>query len=90
MGIIVQKFGGSSVADNSKLLNVCEIILKEFKKNNKVIVVVSAQGKTTDKLISEEQTISKTPNKREHDVLLSIRRTSNNCKTSNIFKRIRL
>lgn len=72
MGIIVQKFGGSSVADNSKLLNVCNHIIKEYKNNNKVVVVVSAQGKTTDRLIEEEKTISIKPNKREHDVLLSV------------------
>ena len=72
MGIIVQKFGGSSVADNSKLLNVCNHIIKEYKNNNKVVVVVSAQGKTTDKLIEEEKSITNEPNKREHDVLLSV------------------
>ena len=72
MGIIVQKFGGSSVADNSKLLNVCKIILKEYKKQNKMVVVVSAQGDTINKLVLEEQTISQNPNEREHDVLLSI------------------
>lgn len=72
MGIIVQKFGGSSVADNSKLLNVCNHIIKEYNKNNKIVVVVSAQGKTTDKLVEEEKTISKNPNEREHDVLLSV------------------
>lgn len=72
MGIIVQKFGGSSVADNEKLVNVCNHIINEYKKNNKVVVVVSAQGKTTDKLVAEEKTISENPNKREHDVLLSV------------------
>ena len=72
MGIIVQKFGGSSVADNSKLLNVCNHIIKVYKNNNKVVVVVSAQGKTTDKLIEEEKSITNEPNKREHDVLLSV------------------
>ena len=71
MGIIVQKFGGSSVADNTKLLNVCNHIIKEYNKNNKVIVVVSAQGKTTDNLVKEELEISKNPIPREHDVLLS-------------------
>ena len=59
MGIIVQKFGGSSVADNERLLNVCKHIINEYNKNNKVVVVVSAQGKTTDKLVSEESEISK-------------------------------
>ncbi len=72
MGIIVQKFGGSSVADKDRLLNVCKHIIKEHEKNNKVVVVVSAQGKTTDKLIQEEKEISINPNKREHDVLVSV------------------
>lgn len=71
MGIIVQKFGGSSVADNERLLNVCKHIINEYNKNNKVVVVVSAQGKTTDKLVLEESEISKNPDKREHDVLVS-------------------
>ncbi len=43
MGIIVQKFGGSSVANTEKLFNVCNHIIKEIKKGNKVVVVVSAQ-----------------------------------------------
>lgn len=71
MGIVVQKFGGSSVANLEKLQMVSEHIIREVKKNNKVVVVVSAQGKTTDKLISEEAEITKSPNKREHDVLVS-------------------
>lgn len=71
MGIIVQKFGGSSVANLEKLEHVAEHIIREVKNNNKVVVVVSAQGKTTDKLISEEAEITKNPNKREHDVLVS-------------------
>lgn len=72
MGIIVQKFGGSSVADTDKLFRVCKIITNEYDKGNQVVVVVSAQGKSTDKLISEETEITKNPNKREHDVLVSI------------------
>lgn len=71
MGIVVQKFGGSSVADLSRLELVSEHIIKEVEKKNQVVVVVSAQGKTTDKLIAEEAEITKTPNKREHDVLVS-------------------
>lgn len=43
MGIIVQKFGGSSVADTNKLFNVCEHIIREVNEGNKVVVVVSAQ-----------------------------------------------
>ena len=71
MGLVVKKFGGSSVADLQKLQLVAEHIIKETEKGNKVVVVVSAQGKTTDKLIAEESEITKTPNKREHDVLVS-------------------
>lgn len=71
MGIIVQKFGGSSVATTEKLFNVCNHISKEYEKGNKVVVVVSAQGKTTDKLVNEEAEITENPNKREHDVLVS-------------------
>lgn len=71
MGIIVQKFGGSSVANVEKLNFVTEHIIREVNKGNKVVVVVSAQGKTTDRLILEESEITKNPNKREHDVLVS-------------------
>lgn len=71
MGIIVQKFGGSSVANVEKLECVTEHIINEVKKGNKVVVVVSAQGKTTDRLIAEEAEITDNPNGREHDVLVS-------------------
>lgn len=72
MGIIVQKFGGSSVADKEKLQKVASKILSEVEKDNKVVVVVSAQGKTTDRLILEEKEITNNPNPREHDVLVSV------------------
>ena len=72
MGIIVQKFGGSSVANTEKLFKVCKHIINSFDKGNKVVVVVSAQGKTTDKLIEEELEITDSPMKREHDVLVSV------------------
>ncbi len=71
MGIIVQKFGGSSVANLERLEYVSEHIINEVKKGNKVVVVVSAQGKTTDRLISEEAEITDNPTGREHDVLVS-------------------
>lgn len=61
MGLIVQKFGGSSVSNLEKLELVAEHIISEVKNGNKVVVVVSAQGKTTDKLISEELEIIKNP-----------------------------
>ena len=73
MGIIVQKFGGSSVENTEKLFNICKHITKEYDSGNRVIVVVSAQGKTTDNLIKEAQEIDNNlENKRELDTLLSI------------------
>ena len=72
MGIIVQKFGGSSVANTKELYNVCKHITKEYNKKNKIIVVVSAQGKTTDNLIKEAIEINDNINKRELDTLISI------------------
>ena len=72
MEIIVQKFGGSSGANTDKLFNVCKHITKEKNKGNAVVVVVSAQGKTTDDLIRQEKEITDKPNKREHDMLVSV------------------
>jgi aspartate kinase len=72
MGIIVQKFGGSSVADTEKLFAVCNHIKKELDNKNQIVVVVSAQGKTTDNLILQEKEITDCPSKREHDVLVSV------------------
>ena len=72
MEIIVQKFGGSSVANTDKLFNVCKHISKETNKGKSVVVVVSAQGDTTDDIILEEKEITNEPNKREHDVLVSV------------------
>ena len=68
---IVLKFGGSSVADNIKLNVVAEKIKSFYEDNKKVVVVVSAQGKTTDGLIKEAMSLSSVPNERELDVLLS-------------------
>jgi len=70
MDTVVLKFGGSSVADNIKLNIVAEKIL-EYYQNNNVIVVVSAQGKTTDGLIKQAKELSALPDRREMDVLLS-------------------
>lgn len=71
MGLIVQKFGGSSVADAERIRNVAEIVTETYKKGNNVVVVVSAQGDTTDDLIEKAQEINVKPSKREMDVLLS-------------------
>lgn len=72
MDTIVIKFGGSSVADNEKLRIVADKVIKLYEENNDIVVVVSAQGKTTDKLIKEANELSDKPNKREMDVLLSV------------------
>ena len=71
MDTVVLKFGGSSVADNIKLNIVAEKIKEFYKENKKIVVVVSAQGDTTDKLIKEAMSLSSMPNERELDVLLS-------------------
>lgn len=71
MSIVVQKFGGSSVADKDKLENVANIISKTYDEGNSVVVVVSAQGKTTDGLVQKANEIENNSNKREMDVLLS-------------------
>ena len=71
MDTIVLKFGGSSVADNDKLKIVAEKIINLYNKNNNIVVVVSAQGKTTDKLIKEAKELSEFPENREMDMLLS-------------------
>ena len=72
MDTIVLKFGGSSVADNEKLQTVANKIIKIYEEENNVVVVVSAQGKTTDRLIKQAEELSLNPNKREMDVLLSV------------------
>ncbi|MBQ1334208.1 MAG: aspartate kinase, partial [Clostridia bacterium] len=69
--LIVKKFGGSSVADAKKLFNVAGIISDDYNKGNSVVVVVSAQGDTTDDLIEKANEINEKPSKREMDMLLS-------------------
>lgn len=69
--IIVLKFGGSSVADNKKLKLVANKILEYYNKNKKIVVVLSAQGKTTDNLINQAKELSDNISKRELDALLS-------------------
>lgn len=72
MALIVKKFGGSSVANNERLFNVARIIEKDYKAGNDVIVVVSAQGDTTDELIEKAFSVNpKGPSKREMDMLVS-------------------
>ena len=71
MGIVVKKFGGSSVADAEKLKNVAGRIIDSYKEGHSVLAVVSAQGDTTDDLIEKAAEVNPNPSKREMDVLLS-------------------
>lgn len=71
MGIIVQKFGGTSVADPQKIHNVAKAVIREKKNGNDVVVVVSAMGHTTDHLIKLAKEVTTTPDSREMDMLLS-------------------
>ena len=71
MALIVQKYGGSSVADAAKIKNVARRIVKTREAGNQVVVVVSAMGDTTDDLIKLAYQINEQPDKRELDVLLS-------------------
>jgi aspartate kinase len=71
MPLIVQKYGGSSVADAEKIKNVARRIVKTREEGNDVVVVVSAMGETTDDLIKLAYQINEFPDKRELDVLLS-------------------
>lgn len=71
MSLIVQKFGGSSVANAERVFNVASRVIETYDAGNDVVVVVSAQGDTTDDLIAKAQEINTKASKREMDVLLS-------------------
>jgi len=71
VSIIVQKFGGTSVADTEKIKHVATVVKRERDLGNDVVVVVSAMGHTTDHLIKLAKEISETPSSREFDMLLS-------------------
>ena len=71
MGLIVQKFGGSSVANAERVMNVAKIVTDTYREGNDVVVVVSAQGDTTDDLIDKAHEINEHPSKREMDMLLT-------------------
>ena len=68
--LVVKKFGGSSVADSEKIMNVAKRCLEDYEKGHDVVVVLSAMGKTTDKLIAQANEINPHPPKREMDMLL--------------------
>jgi len=71
MSLIVQKFGGSSVANAERVYNVADIVTKAYAQDNEIVVVVSAQGDTTDELIAKAKEINKNASKREMDMLLT-------------------
>ena len=73
MSLIVQKFGGSSVKDAEHVMNVARVVTDTYKKGNSVVVVVSAQGDTTDDLLDKAAEINgdSAPSKREMDMLLA-------------------
>ena len=71
MSLIVQKFGGSSVADAKMIFNVANIITRTYQGGNDVVVVVSAQGDMTDELIEKANEINLNASKREMDVLMA-------------------
>lgn len=71
MGLIVQKFGGSSVADADRIRNAARIITETYRRGHRVVVILSAQGDTTDDLIAKARQINPNASMREMDMLLS-------------------
>ena len=71
MALIVEKFGGSSLANIDKLRNAASIVAADYKKENQLVVVVSAQGDSTDHLVEQAEAIGRRISPREMDVLLS-------------------
>lgn len=71
MAIVVQKFGGSSVANTERLSHVADLVIREKRAGKQVVVVVSAMGKTTDNLLSMASELSANPDPREIDMLIS-------------------
>lgn len=69
--LIVKKFGGTSVGDKDRIMNVARRCAEDFKKGNDVVLVLSAMGKTTDELIAKAKDINPDPPKRELDMLLT-------------------
>src|SRR3954471_14492743 len=71
MSIVVQKYGGSSVADVSKLRRVAERVMHTHALGHQIVVVVSAMGDTTDELLTLAKRVSANPDRRELDMLLT-------------------
>jgi aspartate kinase len=71
LNLIVQKYGGSSVANTERILNVAQRVIDTYNEGNSIVVVLSAQGDTTDELIEKAREINTQPSNREMDMLLS-------------------
>src|SRR5213078_3032555 len=71
MSIVVQKYGGSSVADVTRILEVAERVMRTRREGHDVVVVVSAMGDTTDDLLALAKRVSANPDRRELDMLLT-------------------
>jgi aspartate kinase len=71
MALVVQKFGGTSVADIEKLKNVAAKVIREKKAGKEVVVVLSAMAGETDKLIALAHKAAESPDEREYDALIS-------------------
>ncbi len=71
MSIIVKKYGGTSVSTMSKIKNIAKKILLDYKKRKKIVVVLSAMGNSTDKLVALSKEAAKIPDPRDYDLLLS-------------------
>ena len=69
--LIVKKFGGSSVANKERVFNVAKRIIKDYEKGHQIVVVLSAQGDTTDELIQKAKEINPNPSRREMDMLMT-------------------
>ena len=82
MSLIVQKFGGSSVADADRIRNVARIITETYRKGHSVVAVLSAQGDTTDDLIEKAKEINPSASKREMDMLLATGEPGSRASTS--------
>ncbi|PID27745.1 MAG: hypothetical protein CR982_05055 [Candidatus Cloacimonadota bacterium] len=72
MAIIVQKYGGSSLSTVDKIKNIAKRVVERYNKGDRLAIVVSALGETTDRLISNAKEITDSPDKREMDMLLSV------------------
>ena len=70
---MVKKFGGTSVADKDRIFNVAKRCAQDYKKGNKIVLVLSAMGKFTDDLISLANQINQDKSKREMDMLYTVR-----------------